>query len=489
MTSIIWANSKSRLLAIILVAAFVLFWKLGAKTLVDWDEALYAQISKEIVQGGDWFTLHWEFRPWLEKPPLFMWATAVFFHFFGISEFWARAASALSGLGVVTLTYLIGERVYSSLAGLYASVILLTSYHFVSAARFGTTDIMLTAFIYLAIYGYLCLKDGNPRWWHLVWFASALAVMVKGVAGLAAPAAIALALWLDGRAPGAVRSKYFWSGCLLAFIVVAPWHIAMYVSHGRAFVTDYFTYSIIGTVATDFDRTNAGYFSRYFYYFDRLIGGLFPWYLLVPVAAVFSTRGGPKRQADSRILWAICIVILGVYTILPTKFPHYLLPVYPALAVLLSPLVQQVSRVLAPRARIIMLCALLSIAVVRSGFWLMRISQRSESPMAHLARLAAATSSDDRDSLVLFSESRALFRPTALFYSNRPVQQAYAHNRSTRWGPDRYFFFENLADIVHDSPKRMIMRKTARELLPGDYEIRVTAESGDLLYVIIRRKN
>ncbi len=489
MTSITWGNSKSRLLAISLVTAFVLFYNLGATSLADWDEALYAQISKEIVQGGDWLTLHWEFKPWLEKPPLFMWTTAVFFRLFGINEFWARAASALSGLGVVILTYLIGELIYNSLAGLIASIILLTCYQFVSAARFGTTDIMLTAFTYLAVYGYLRLKDGNPRWWHLVWLASALAIMVKGVAGLVGPAAIALTLLLDRSVPITVRSKHFWSGGLLAFVVVVPWHVAQYVLHGQAFVTDYVTYSLVGTVATDLSRTNAGYFSRYFYYFGRLIEGFFPWYLLVPFAAVLSRSGGAKWPSNVRILLAICIVILGVYTILPTKLPQYLLPVYPALAVLLSPLVQQVSRVLAPRARIIILCVVLSVAVVKYGFWLVRVAQRSESPMAHLARLAERSRDDDRDSLVLFSESRALFRPTALFYSNRPLQQAYTFTPPTRWGPDRYFFFVDLANIVHDSQKRMILRKTDKGLIPGDYEIRVTAESGDLLYATIRRKN
>lgn len=489
MTRIARSNSKSRLLAISLVTAFVLFYNLGATSLADWDEALYAQISKEIVQGGDWLTLHYEFKPWLEKPPLFMWTTALFFRLFGINEFWARAASALSGLGVVILTYLIGESIYGGLAGLIASVILLTSYQFVSASRFGTTDIMLTAFTYLAVYGYLRLKDGNSRWWYLVWFASALAMMVKGVAGLVAPAAIAMTLWLDRSLPITVRSKHFWFGGLFAFIVVVPWHVAQYIMHGQAFVADYVTYSLLGTVAADLTRTNAGYFSRYFYYFGRLIEGFFPWYLLVPFATVLSTSGGAKRPSDMRILIAICILILGVYTILPTKLPQYLLPVYPALAILLSPLVQQISRVVAPRARFLILCIVLSVAVVKYGLWLVRVSHRSESPMAHLARLAARSREDDRDSLILFSESRALFRPTALYYSNRPLQQAYAFTPPSRWGPDRYFFYEDLANIVHDSQKRMILRKTDRGLIPVDYEIRVTAESGDLLYATIRRKN
>ncbi|MGB3296239.1 MAG: phospholipid carrier-dependent glycosyltransferase, partial [Phormidesmis sp.] len=61
-------------------AITVLLWQLGAASLNDWDEAIYAQISKEIVTSGDWITLHWGYEPWFHKPPLFMWITATCFH-------------------------------------------------------------------------------------------------------------------------------------------------------------------------------------------------------------------------------------------------------------------------------------------------------------------------------------------------------------------------------------------------------------------------
>src|SRR5919107_1706872 len=83
-------------LAIASVAAVVLFVKLGANSLAAWEEAIYAQVSKEMARGGDWLTPHWAYRPWFEKPPLFMWLTALFYRLFGVDEFWARAPSALS---------------------------------------------------------------------------------------------------------------------------------------------------------------------------------------------------------------------------------------------------------------------------------------------------------------------------------------------------------------------------------------------------------
>jgi len=82
---------------------------LGGGSLAAWDEAIYAQVSKEMVQGGDWLTPHWEYTVWFEKPPLFMWITALFYRLFGVSEFWTRMPSALSGVALVGVTYLIGK--------------------------------------------------------------------------------------------------------------------------------------------------------------------------------------------------------------------------------------------------------------------------------------------------------------------------------------------------------------------------------------------
>ena len=79
---------------LVLVAAFVLLWKLGAGSLAAWDEAIYAQVSKEMARGNDWLTPRWEYQLWFEKPPLFMWITALCYRLFGVSEFWARAPSA-----------------------------------------------------------------------------------------------------------------------------------------------------------------------------------------------------------------------------------------------------------------------------------------------------------------------------------------------------------------------------------------------------------
>jgi 4-amino-4-deoxy-L-arabinose transferase-like glycosyltransferase len=234
------ARAKALLLVLFGLALFIFFWRLGATSLDDWDEAIYAQVAREMVQNGDWITLHWGGEVWFEKPPLLIWATAFLFSIFGVSEFWARAASAFSGVGVIVLVYLIGKRLYRSAAiGFLAAIILLTVPHFVHLARFGTTDVMLTMFIFLAIYGYLRARENVHWWWYLVWLACALAILTKSAAGIVAPAAVVIALVLERELVTASRHPPFWGGILVASVLVLGWHLGMYGMHGQAFTDVY----------------------------------------------------------------------------------------------------------------------------------------------------------------------------------------------------------------------------------------------------------
>src|SRR5246127_2951671 len=87
-----------------LLACVVLLPLLGHKPLTNWDEGIYAEISREMLSLGP-LVPHWNYQPWFEKPPLLLWITAAFFKVFGVTEFWARAGSAFSGVCIVALLH------------------------------------------------------------------------------------------------------------------------------------------------------------------------------------------------------------------------------------------------------------------------------------------------------------------------------------------------------------------------------------------------
>src|ERR1043165_5629557 len=167
-----------------------------------------------------------------------MWVTSLFYSLFGVSEFAARLPSALSGIALVALTYLIAELTHGKRAALLSGIVLLTCYHFLSFSRFGTMDVMLSCFVYLAVYAYLRLRDENEGWWYLIGCACGLALMTKGAGGIIAPASIVLALIFDKRLKSALRCRSFWLSLLLALVIVLPWHVLMYAWHGRPFIDE-----------------------------------------------------------------------------------------------------------------------------------------------------------------------------------------------------------------------------------------------------------
>jgi 4-amino-4-deoxy-L-arabinose transferase-like glycosyltransferase len=474
-----------------LAAAFALLWNLGAGDLAAWDEAIYAEVSKEAARGGDWLTLHWGYRPWFEKPPLFMWVTAFFYSLFGVGEFWARAPSALSGVALVLLTYFIGGRVYGRRAGILASVVLLTCYHFISFSRFGTTDVMLTLFTYSAVYGHLRADGGSTKWWYLVWPSCAAAVMVKGAGGLVAPAAIVAALAFDGRLGDAIRSSDFRRGVAAALLITVPWHALMCVRHGRAFLDEYVGYHVVARAT----RTLEGHPSGYFYYVGKLIDGFFPWCLLVPFAVVSFVRRRRKDKdpARSRVLLVLAALVFVPYTLIPTRRPWYIIPVYPALAVLVAGFVNalyQTQRTRAVRRRLLTAACAVFIAVGGLySFVSLRLGRSPEEPVAKLSRLARVTSPDDKDPLLLLYGVEPVYAQVPLFYSDRPVRQVYASpTRPAGEDAERYVNYENLSEVVRASEGRIILRREDVEGLSADYDVRVLAEEGSLALALLKRR-
>lgn len=314
------------------LAVLVVLSGLGASSLVDWDESIYAQVAREMVQSGDWINLSHGYRPYFEKPPLLMWGIGVFYTLFGVDEFWARLPTALSGILLVYVTYLCGKIVYGHRAGLLSGLILLSSWGFVFQARNGTINMPLSLFIFTGIYGYLRLRSGSGKWWYLILASCALAFMIKFWAGLVLPAVLVIAILLEQKLTETLRSRDFWRGVLLAGAIVLPWLVLAFVQNGQALVDSYITRNLLQRTFTSLE----GHSGSTFYYLEAMSRFFSPWYFLVPFAIVVGLRGmaGPQYK---NILIVEIILVFGLYTfVVDTKISHYILPIYPALSILVA---------------------------------------------------------------------------------------------------------------------------------------------------------
>jgi 4-amino-4-deoxy-L-arabinose transferase-like glycosyltransferase len=343
-----------------IVGAVPLFASLGQASLFDWDEAVYAERAKEMLRTGDWLTLQRGYQPSFHKPPMYVWTTAVFFRFFEVSELWARVPSALSGLGVVMLTVALAIREYGRGVGVLSALILLMSTGFLWFARSAAVEVMFTFFVYLTAYGYFRVRDGRPRWWYLVWVAGALALLVKSAIVFLVAAPIALDLLVSRRALQCLRSRHFWQAGLLALCIAAPWHVVMYVQHGQRFIDGYVVVNILRRATGEF-----GYNIRDgLYYLRVLYAQFFPWLFLLPFALAAGTADALRGSAPARFFTVICALTLLAFSLAPYKLPWYIVPMYPAAAILIAAMLRSWVRVPGRGAALLVL-GLAAVSVAR----------------------------------------------------------------------------------------------------------------------------
>jgi 4-amino-4-deoxy-L-arabinose transferase-like glycosyltransferase len=453
---------------LLVLSSLIFLFRLGRGALLDWDEAAYAEVSKEILTSHDWIHLTYQHQSFFSKPPLSVWIQALLFQCFGITEFWARFESALSGIAIVLLTYAIARRLSGATAGLFAALVLLTTNQFDRVMRQGTTDAPLCFFIFLALYAYLRLREHDPRWLYGMCAAIGLGAMVKGPAVLVAPMAIGIDWLLRRQNRFPIR---FWNICLGFAVTVAlyaPWHIWMTLHSGARFGEGYVGYLL--TPTRDISESGVGPF----YYFRVILEGAFPWSLISIFAAANWLR---SRQWEHSILWTLIFVVLIGYLIFPTKHQWYIVPIYPALAIETGSFLSAGGtkyRRIVKYATVGLLAMGLIIAITRL---LKRQGDPFTNEEAQLATLAKQGPLQEPLLIIGLPESQ-LATPTAVFYSGR-----------------RASFVEIPSDL-DELRKDLMSQPTADAIVQNDtisylsqsVDVHCVSQSSSLSYVVVSRK-
>jgi 4-amino-4-deoxy-L-arabinose transferase-like glycosyltransferase len=316
-----------------LLAALLIFAGLGANSLHNRDEARHALVAENILHDGDWLTLHHEDAPYFNKAPLKFWLTALTFRLGGVNAWTARLWSALFAWGAVVVTGLLGARLYDRRTGLLAAFILVTSTQFLYShcARTGELDSALLFFWTLACLLVVAGTRHRPLF-YLGCAAVGLCGMVKHL-GFVPELLLILGLWLGlGGYWRALGAATLLRGLGIVLLVALPWHAWQYVRHGAAFVDAYFGREMI---YRGLEYGNTRHDLRFF--LVVLKDGLFPWSLLLPLAIWRLTRTRAPLALRPGLLPALwSVVVLVLISVSRVKLPWYVLPAYPALALLLA---------------------------------------------------------------------------------------------------------------------------------------------------------
>jgi 4-amino-4-deoxy-L-arabinose transferase-like glycosyltransferase len=100
--------------ALFVFAAFFFLYGIWDGSLYPWDEGYYGEAAREMaVEGLGWLTLHYNYQPFFEKPPLLIWLTALAYKVFGVNELAVRFWSALAGFGCVIVLYYLARELFA----------------------------------------------------------------------------------------------------------------------------------------------------------------------------------------------------------------------------------------------------------------------------------------------------------------------------------------------------------------------------------------
>ena len=289
------------LLGLTLVGLVLFFYRLGAPGLMDPDEGRYAEIAREFFVRGDWLIPHLNLLPYLEKPPLVYWLTALGFKVFGFTEAAARLPSAVSALGGVFLAYGLGRAWWGPGPGVLGALVLASAAGYVALGRILTMDMTFALYLNLGIgLGYLALSRGQARLWPWAYLALALAVLTKGPVALVL-AGLSWGLWVMVSRRTWRSFVQPWSWALLALIIL-PWFV--YV---QWVYPEFFRFFILEQHLGRF-LTPAIHPEPLYYYVPVLLGLLLPWTWLLPWTLA---AGGRWRDPDYRflVIWAAVIVV------------------------------------------------------------------------------------------------------------------------------------------------------------------------------------
>jgi 4-amino-4-deoxy-L-arabinose transferase-like glycosyltransferase len=320
--------------------------------LLDDADTVHAEAAREIVETGDWVTLHANEIRYLEKAPLMYWSIALSYKLLGVSEFSSRLPIALATLGLMLATLLLGNFAFGEKAGFYSALAIGTCAGIYLFTRVLWPDVILTLFITMAFYCFLRASEDLQRslFVYGIYFFGALGVLTKGLIGAAFPAIIIFAyLLITGEVRKLSRLKLV-TGALVFLAIAAPWHIAAGLVNSGSLM--------IGTPSPGQGR---GFFWFYFMneHLLRYIGKrypadydtvplalflglhavwLFPWSFFLPLAVKNIPRRVRGLNHEDRItlflvVWAILVILFFCFS---TTQEYYTMPSYPAFALLIG---------------------------------------------------------------------------------------------------------------------------------------------------------
>jgi len=330
-------RTKNFLLTLAICFVVVSLYVLNLRTLVPPDEGRYAEMAREMFASGDWVTTRLNGIKYFEKPPLQTWMTALAFTAFGLGEWQTRLWTGICGMLGVGLTGYAGWRVFGPRIGIYSALVLGSSFYWTASSQINSLDMGLSGMMTVALCAFLLAQHDaanatERRNWMLVcWAGMALSVLSKGLIGIVLPLGILTVYTFVAKDWRIWQRFHPAPGVPVFFAIAAPWFVMVGFRNPEQpyffFVHEHFNRFMLNGHKRE---------AAWWVFLALLAIGSIPWIgmLLQSLVAGYKRRSGTFQPGLLLLIWVIFII--AFFTKSTSKLPGYILPVFPALALLIA---------------------------------------------------------------------------------------------------------------------------------------------------------
>ncbi|MBX9878353.1 MAG: glycosyltransferase family 39 protein [Candidatus Obscuribacterales bacterium] len=343
-----WSNLDWRIFAVVAIGAILLFFPaLGLMPIMDPSDGYYSEGAREMFESGNYLVPHLNYVPWFEKPILIYWLISLSYKIFGVTEFAARFPAALSATALITLSYPLNRQYLRRRAALLSTLVLASSALVLLIGHIAVTDMPLCLLFSMTVACLFLTITKNIGWtkW-LAYVALGIAVLCKGpMAGVLVFVSLFAYIGFTSRSISAawqsVRKLQLIYGALIVAAISLPWFIAVTIATNGEFYQEFFIRQNIGRALGTVNH-QAGPL----YYVPVYLGGFFPWsiYLLAFIPSIIAAVKRARLKCREMSMRSQLIVLSALiaawmypfFTIVSAKLTTYILPMFPAMAILVG---------------------------------------------------------------------------------------------------------------------------------------------------------
>lgn len=327
---------------ILLLGAAILIFTidLGNLPLRDWDEGTVAQVAREITEAPNG-SLRWLYPTlgglsYHNKPPLMHILIAFCYSLWGVHEWTARLPGAILTAISVPLLYFIGREIFPKrTAAIYSALIYMTMLPVLRHGRLAMLDGASVCFFMVMV---LCLLRSrrNLRYCLGVGIGLGLIFLTKGILGILFGAIAFIFLFWD--TPRLLTSYTMWVAIVIGCLPYGLWYAAQLLQHGNTFTN-------VGMVDQSLSRIwkpVEGHSQPFWYYPLEIVKYTHPWLLFLLASFRLTWQNRNLSWAKLVLVWSFLYLV--AISLMSTKLPWYVYPIYPSLALTLGALAVDIDR-------------------------------------------------------------------------------------------------------------------------------------------------